>query len=451
MRKNHNGFTIIEVVITVSVIAILASMAFFGYTQVQKDSRNAQRASKVNIIAEELEAYYAKNGEYPGCVAMTQSAAQVSSNTLKGIEQNVLKTPLSTAATTNSIGCTALSAGTGTDTFAYIGDGSSTCNTGSSCLQYTLQYRDENTGAIISKDSSHKTQISGSGVSAITATTISNTQINLSWTAINNVSSYTLQRATDSAFTVNLVTTSSIAGTTSSANSLTPGATYYFRVAGVAPTGQTGWSNTATATTSISAPSDTPTMSAALVSNNAVGTTTTVTCPSGTAEYQIRYRSTNVNNTPSWSSWSAWGTSLTRTEAASQGYQYGFQSQARCTGPNASSSVSPTSNIPTVVRAISTPAAPTYMGPSFFDSPNHAIVNYQGYCPSGTTTIETWFRSRAWTGTNWGPNPWGFDDWWTNNTGSNKTVEYWGRYQCQTYFSTSAQSPESYNAITVTP
>jgi prepilin-type N-terminal cleavage/methylation domain-containing protein len=451
MRKNRGGFTIVEVVITVAVIAILVSMAFFGYTQIQKDSRNTQRASKVKIIAEKLEAYYIKNGEYPSCSAMTQSASQVSTNTLKGIELDVLKTPLSPAATTNSIGCTALSAGVGTDTFAYVGDGSPTCSTGASCLQYTLQYRDENTGAIVSKDSSHRTQIAGSTASTLSATPISNTQINLSWTAINNVATYTLQRATDNTFTTNLVTASSISGTTSSASGLTPGQTYYFRVAGVATTGQTDWSNTASASTTISAPSGTPTMSAGLVSTNAVGTTTAVTCASGTVEYQIRFRSTNVNSTPSWSSWSSWGTSLTRTEPASQGYQYEFQSQARCTGPSISSSTSSQSNIPAVVRAISTPAAPTYLSPSFFDSPNHALVNFSGSCPSGTNTISTTFRSKAWTGANWGPNPWGFDDWWTNNTGSNKTVEYWGKYQCQTYFSTSAISPESYNVITVTP
>lgn len=452
MRKNHNGFTIVEIVITVAVIAILVSMAFFGYTQVQKDSRNSQRASKVKIIAEDLEAYYLKNGEYPGCAAMTQSASQVSANTLKGIELDVLKAPLSPAGTTNSIGCTALTAGTGTDTFAYVGDGSPTCSTGASCLQYTLQYRDENTGAIVAKDSAHRTQIAGSSASTLSATTISNTQINLSWTAINNVTSYTLQRATDTGFTTNLVTASSIAGTTSSASGLTPGQTYYFRVAGVAATGQTVWSNTASATTTISAPSGTPVMTASIVSTNAQGNISgTVTCASGTVEYQMRVGSTNANTSPSWGSWSSWGTSLSRSDAASQGYQYSYQAQARCTGPNASSSTSSVSNTPMAVRAISTPAAPTYLSPASFKSTVHAIVNYSGSCPSGTSTISTTFRTKAWTGANWGPNPWGFDDWWTNNTGSNKTVEYWGKYQCQTYFSTSAMSPESYNVITVTP
>lgn len=451
MRKNHNGFTIIEIVITVTVIAVLVGMAFFGYTQVQKDSRNSQRASKVKIIAEELEAYYAKNGEYPGCSAMTQSASQVRTNTLKGIELDVLKAPLSPSGTTNSIGCTALTAGAGTDTFAYVGDGSATCSTGTSCLQYTLQYRDEGTGAIVSKDSTHRTSVAGSGTSTITATTISNTQINLSWTAISNVASYTLQRATNAGFTTNLVSTPSIAGTTSSATSLTPGTTYYFRVAGVGTGGQTGWSNVASATTTISQPNAAPTMTATLNGTNAEGTiNNSVTCSSGTVQHRINYRVTNINNTPGWSGWSAWGTATTRSIPALQGHQYGFQAESRCTGPNASSSSRQSVAIPTVVRPIATPAAPTYMSPGFFDSPNYAIVNYSGSCPSNTNTVSATFRSRDWTGGTY-TNPWGFNDWWVNNSGSNKSVEYWGKYQCETYFSISPMSPESYNVITVTP
>ncbi len=451
MRKNHNGFTIIEVIVTVVVIAVLISMAFFGYNQVQKDSRNSERASKIKIITEALESYYAKNGEYPSCSAMTQSGALVSANVLKGIEIDVLTTPNSTTGTTNSFGCTALTSGVGSDTFAYVGDGSSTCTSGTACLQYTLQYRDENTGTIVTKDSIHRTQIAGSTASTLTATVINTTQINLSWTAISGATSYTVQRATDSGFSANLVTSSGISGITTSATGLTPGATYYFRVAGIGASGQSPWSNTATATTSINPPTGTPTMSAALVSNNAQGTTTTVTCASGTVQYQIRYRATSTAATGSWSSWSTWGSTLVRSEAAAQGYQYGFQSEARCNGPNAASSATAQSNIPTVVRAIDTPAAPSYLSPGFFDSPNAAIVNYAGYCPSGTNTISTTFRSRAWTGSNWGPNPWGFNDWWTNNTGSNKNVEYWGKYQCQSTYSTSAMSPESYSVIVVTP
>lgn len=148
------GFTIVEMIVTVVVISILVGMAFFGLNRIQADSRNAARSSKIKIVYEALESYYAKKGEYPGCLAMTASGSQVSTNTLVGIEQNVLVTPKAPSSTTNSFTCTALVAGVGgADAFAYVGDGTATCNTGTACTRYTLQYRDEVTGSIVSQAS----------------------------------------------------------------------------------------------------------------------------------------------------------------------------------------------------------------------------------------------------------------------------------------------------------
>ncbi len=450
MRKNNNGFTIVEIVVTVVVISILVSVAFFGYTRVQIDARNSERSSKTKIITEALESYYAKNGEYPSCSAMTQSSNLVSTNVLKGIETDVLKAPMSPSGT-NSITCTALTNGAGSDAYAYVGDGSTTCSSGAACLQYTLQYRDESTGQVVSIDSKHRTQIAATTGSTIAATTVSNTQINLSWSAVGNATGYQLQQALDSNFTSSLVT-SSPSGTTAPATGLVPGETYYFRVAPIGSTGQGTWSNTANAVTTISAPSGTPVMTASIVGSNAQGDITgTVTCASGTVQYQIRSRSTATASTGSWTPWSAWASSTTQSIPASQGFQYGFQTQAQCMGPDAASATSAQSSVPTAVRAISTPAAPTYLSPASFKSTVHAIVNFSGSCPAGTSTVNTTFRSRAWTGSNWGPNPWAFDDWWTNNTGSNKNVEYWGKYACQTTYSGPVTSPESYNSIVVTP
>jgi prepilin-type N-terminal cleavage/methylation domain-containing protein len=155
MRKNAYGFTIVELVVTVVVISILASLAIFSYSQIQKDARNSARTSKVQVIAEALEKYYAKNGEYPSCSAMTQSSSQVVTSVLPGLDPNALIAPNSSAGTTNSITCTALSAGSGPDVFAYIGNGGTACSTSTACLHYTLQYRNENTGAIVNTTSRH--------------------------------------------------------------------------------------------------------------------------------------------------------------------------------------------------------------------------------------------------------------------------------------------------------
>lgn len=155
MRRNNNGFTIVELIVTVMVIGILASLALFGYNQVQKDARNSQRTAKITVIADALEKYYSKNGEYPSCTAMTQSGSQVATNVLPGLDATALVAPTSPSGTTNSITCTALSAGSGPDAFAYIGNGGTSCSTSNVCLHYTLQYRNENTGAITAVTSRH--------------------------------------------------------------------------------------------------------------------------------------------------------------------------------------------------------------------------------------------------------------------------------------------------------
>lgn len=447
MVKKRDGFTIVELVIVITLIAILSVISIVAYITVQVHSRDTARSSQISIIAAALEEYYQRNGEYPGCSAMTQNGITVSKSVLGGIDSSDLIAPHAPAGTTNSITCTPLTSGSSTDAYAYVGDGSTTCSTGSSCLQYTLEYRQESTGSIISVQSRHQTAIATSGTPSLSATTISNTQVSLSWNSINNASSYQVQWATNPSFTQNL-TQASVSNTIYGVSSLTPGTTYYFEVAAVGSSGQGSWSNTPSATTTISAPSA-PTMSAAISGSNAVGTSSAVTCPAGTPQYQLAYRSTATATQGSWSAWSAWSSTLTLSVAASQGYQYSFESQAECVGNNLTSATSPTSNIAATVDSISTPAAPTYLSPASFQSSVYAIVNYASYCPSGTNLTNDYFHSQAWNGVTGGPHLFGYNDSWQNVDGVNRTVQYWATYQCQTTYSTSPLSPSSYNTVTV--
>jgi prepilin-type N-terminal cleavage/methylation domain-containing protein len=447
MLKKHAGFTLVELLIVIVIIAILSVIAVLSYNTTQKNTRDSDRSSKAKIITDQLEKYYAKNGEYPSCQQMTQSGSQISTSVLIGIDPLALITPKAPSGTTNSIGCTALVEGSGTDTFAYVGDGSTNCSTGTTCLQFTFQYREEATGMILSYNSQHQTQINTSGTPTLTSTTASNTQINLTWTAVNNAINYHLQQASDSLFSVNLVN-STVTSTSLSVGGLTPGTTYYFRIAPNATSSQGVWSNTASATTTISPPTA-PSTTAAMSGTNAIGTASSVACAVGTPQYQLQYSSTNTTTLGAWSSWTASGSPQTLTVATSQGYQYSFESHARCQGTNAASTASPTSNIASTIRPIDTPVAPTYLSPSQFYSNVYAIVNYASYCPSGTNLLNGTFRTTAWTGASWGPNPFGFNDSWQNVDGHDENVQYWGKYQCQTSYATSSYSPESYNVIVV--
>ena len=170
MRKTTSGFTIVELLVVVVIIGILTTIGFASFSSVQSDARDSQRSSKITIISEALEKYYDNNGEYPSCTAMVQTPSTVSTVTLKGIDPNVLATPTA-ASGTNSISCADLT--TGIDGFAYVGDGSNACLTdGVACLQYTLKYRQEGSGDIISL-ASRRTVSSIGSTAAPSAPTVS--------------------------------------------------------------------------------------------------------------------------------------------------------------------------------------------------------------------------------------------------------------------------------------
>ncbi len=64
-QKRQSGFTIVELLIVVVVIAILAAISVVAYTNMQRRVRDADRVSGVATIKKALELYYANNGSYP--------------------------------------------------------------------------------------------------------------------------------------------------------------------------------------------------------------------------------------------------------------------------------------------------------------------------------------------------------------------------------------------------
>ncbi|MDQ5767332.1 type IV pilin protein [Thiothrix subterranea] len=73
--KNHQGFTLIELMITVAILGILAAIAYPSYTaQVQK-SRRADAQVALQEIAQRQEAYFLRNRSYAKDVAQLGYAA----------------------------------------------------------------------------------------------------------------------------------------------------------------------------------------------------------------------------------------------------------------------------------------------------------------------------------------------------------------------------------------
>lgn len=63
MKKK--GFTFIEILVVVSIIAVLIAVGVISYGSIQKRSRDARRKSDIEQIRSALEFYRSDNGYYP--------------------------------------------------------------------------------------------------------------------------------------------------------------------------------------------------------------------------------------------------------------------------------------------------------------------------------------------------------------------------------------------------
>lgn len=59
------GFTLVEMLVVISIIGILTSVLAGGYVNSQKNSRDAARKIQLKSISDALNSFYADNGRYP--------------------------------------------------------------------------------------------------------------------------------------------------------------------------------------------------------------------------------------------------------------------------------------------------------------------------------------------------------------------------------------------------
>ena len=66
--SRKDGFTIVELLVVVVVIAILASITIVSYSGIQEKAKDVRRVTEVKSIQDALEFYYMDRGVYPpGC------------------------------------------------------------------------------------------------------------------------------------------------------------------------------------------------------------------------------------------------------------------------------------------------------------------------------------------------------------------------------------------------
>lgn len=64
-HKKQPGFTIVELLIVIVVIAILAAVTIVAFNGLQQRSRDSRRASDIAAITKALELYHTDNGMFP--------------------------------------------------------------------------------------------------------------------------------------------------------------------------------------------------------------------------------------------------------------------------------------------------------------------------------------------------------------------------------------------------
>ena len=287
---NRRGFTIVELIVVITVIAILATISIFAFGHFQEQGRDSKRLAEATAIAASLEKYYDENGEYPGCSSLTTNATTVTgtSGPLKGLDQSSLIAPKASSGTTNSLSCSDLTDGA-SDYYAYVGDGSPECQT-TSCLQFTLKYWDEESQTVKSIQSKRRADVNTSGALALKTGPVTYTAATVTWSALSNANGYIIQRDTQSDFNSGSATTQAVGASNTSYqfNDMAPNTKLFYRIKATSSTGDSQWSNVVSQTTNTL---PVPTLSTVQTTPSQI--TQSWTSGTGVASYTIQRSTTN--------------------------------------------------------------------------------------------------------------------------------------------------------------
>jgi type II secretion system protein G len=74
----QKGFTIVELLIVIVIIAILAAITVIAYNGVQNRSRDSARATSIGNIKKSLELYFIDEGRYPAACESANAGCNIS-------------------------------------------------------------------------------------------------------------------------------------------------------------------------------------------------------------------------------------------------------------------------------------------------------------------------------------------------------------------------------------
>ncbi len=69
-KKTLSAFTLLELLVVISIIGILLAIGAVAFTTAQKKGRDGRRRADIKALQNAFEQYYAQNGGYADCSAM---------------------------------------------------------------------------------------------------------------------------------------------------------------------------------------------------------------------------------------------------------------------------------------------------------------------------------------------------------------------------------------------
>lgn len=153
LKNKSQGFTIIELMVVIVVIGILATIITISYDGIQRDVRDSERSSDIEIIKSALETYYNQKGSYP-----VSNASSISSTIgeLNLTPESVRAPGVNNAATPSLITNGSYPPAPNVSEYVYQSFTSSTassanlCTTTSTpCTSYELSWRKEKDNTVV--------------------------------------------------------------------------------------------------------------------------------------------------------------------------------------------------------------------------------------------------------------------------------------------------------------
>lgn len=83
LNKMQKGFTIIELLIVIAIIAILAGLVLNNFQGAQAKARDTQRITRINAIHSKLEEFYNEGNGYPASASTTANFPGIDANAVK--------------------------------------------------------------------------------------------------------------------------------------------------------------------------------------------------------------------------------------------------------------------------------------------------------------------------------------------------------------------------------